>query len=51
MFHDNDLRLAAICDPRFKFKWLQDSDQSVCEKLLKDVYNNEKESDNLTENE
>lgn len=40
MFHDNDLRVASICDPRFKTSWLSDTGEiRQAEKLMLEVFN------------
>ena len=51
MFNDNDLMLAAICDPHFKLNWLPESDRSIAENLLKEVYNREKDGENAVVSE
>ena len=43
MFKDNELRLASVCDPRFKLKWMQESEHGQLENLLKDAYKREKD--------
>ena len=48
MFSDNDLMVAAICDPRFKTNWLSDSGNvRQAEKLIIEVFNRLESEDDM----